>query len=372
MLVALKPAARFRGDELKEHLRRRFSKELASVEVSFEAGDIISQVMSFGSPTPIEVAVQGPSLVENRKFAEKIKGELSRISSLRDLQYGQPFDYPTVQVAVDRRRAGQFNLTMADVAKSLVTATSSSRFVEPNYWRDPVSGNGFQIQVEIPQHRVKSMDDLRQLRLSSDGPQALLGDVADVRYGTAMGEVDRYNMQRVVSLTANLHGEYLGDAAKQVQQVLDRVGNPPRGISVAIRGQIPPLEQTVSGLRVGLLLSVGVIFLLLTFNFQSLRLALTVILTVPAVLCGVLLMLFLTKTTVNVQSFMGAIMAIGVAVANAILFVTFSEFSRKGGASSADAALDGGHSRARGTLITATAMICGMLPMALGLSESGG
>src|SRR5207244_2983949 len=123
-------------------------------------------------------------------------------------------------------------------------------------------------------------------------------------------------MDQVVSQAANQHGEYLVDAAKQVQQVLYRVGNPPRGISVAIRGQIPPLEQTVSGLRIGLLLSVGVIFLLLTFNFQSLRLALTVILTIPAVLCGVLLMLFLTKTTVNVQSFMGAIMAIGVAVAN--------------------------------------------------------
>jgi multidrug efflux pump subunit AcrB len=186
-----------------------------------------------------------------------------------------------------------------------------------------------------------------------------------------MGEVDRYNMQRVVSLTANIHGEYLGDAAKQIEQAIGRVGAPPRGVSVAVRGQIPPLEQTVSGLRIGLLLSIGVILLLLTFNFQSLRLALTVILTIPAVLCGVLLMLFLTKTTVNVQSFMGAIMAIGVAVANAILFVTFSEFSRKEGASSADAALEGGQSRARAILMTAAAMICGMLPMALGLSESG-
>jgi multidrug efflux pump subunit AcrB len=226
--------------------------------------------------------------------------------------------------------------------------------------------------VQIPQNRVKSLDDVRQLRLSSNGPQTLLQDVADVRYGTAMGEVDRYNMQRVVSLTANIHGEYLGDAAKQIEQALARVGAPPRGVSIAVRGQIPPLEQTLSGLRTGLLLSIGVIFLLLTFNFQSLRLAITVILTVPAVLCGVLLMLFLTRTTVNVQSFMGAIMAIGVAVANAILFVTFSEFSRKQGASAADAALEGGQSRARAILMTAMAMIFGMLPMALAMGESGG
>jgi len=186
-----------------------------------------------------------------------------------------------------------------------------------------------------------------------------------------MGEVDRYNMQRVVSLTANLHGEQLGDAAKQIQDVFEKVGNPPRGVTVSVRGQIPPLEQTVSGLRIGLLLAIGVILLLLTFNFQSLRLAITVLLTVPAVLCGVLLMLVVTGTTLNVQSFMGAIMAIGVAVANAILFVTFSEFSRKEGASAHDAAVEGGQGRSRAILMTAAAMICGMLPMALGLSESG-
>jgi len=266
---------------------------------------------------------------------------MSRIPNLRDLQYGQPFDYPSVQITVDRNRAGQFDLTMSDIAKSMVAATSSSRFVEPNYWRDPVSGNGFQIQVEIPQNRTRSIEDLQRLRVSSDGPHALLSDVADVRNGNTMGEVDRYNMQRVVSLTANLHGESLGDAAKQLQQMIARLGDPPRGVTVALRGQIPPLEQTMSGLRIGLLLSVLVIFLLLAFNFQSLRLALTVLLTVPAVLCGVLLMLFVTGTTLNVQSFMGAIMAIGVAVANAILLITFAEFSRKAGAKPLDAALEG-------------------------------
>src|SRR5205807_21708 len=249
MLVALKPEASLRGEELKERLRQRFAKDLPNVEVSFEAGDIISQVMSFGSPTPIEVALQGPSLADNRAFAEKVRAELAKISNLRDLQYGQPFNYPTVQVTVDRNRAGQFNLSVADVAKSIVVATSSSRFVEPNFWRDPVSGNGFQIQVEIPQNRVRSLEDLQGLRLSSSGPQALLRDVADVRYGSTVGEVDRYDMQRVVSLTANLHGEHLGDGAKQIRATLQRVGTPPRGVSVQVRGQIAPLEETVTGLR---------------------------------------------------------------------------------------------------------------------------
>lgn len=371
MLVALKPNTTARSEVLKERLRHRFANELPNVEVSFEAGDIISQVMSFGSPTPIEVAVQGPALADNRNFAEKIRTELGKISNLRDLQYGQPFTYPTVQVSVDRNRAGQFNLTMSDVAKTIVAATSSSRFVEPNFWRDPVSGNGFQIQVEIPQNRVRSIDDMKGLRLSGDGPRTLLSDVANVQYGSTVGEVDRYDSQRVISLTANLHDEYLGDAVKQIQQTLSRVGNPPRGVTVAVRGQIPPLQETVSGLRIGLLLSILVIFLLLTFNFQSIRLALIVLLIMPAVLCGVLIMLLVTHTTLNVQSFMGAIMAVGVAVANAILFVTFAEFNRKEGTPSADAALEGGRSRSRAILMTAAAMIFGMIPMALGLTESG-
>jgi multidrug efflux pump subunit AcrB len=370
--VALQPAATLRGEELRERLRLRFSESLPGVAVSFEAGDIVSQVMSFGSPTPIEVAIQGASLAADRAFAEKLRAQLSKIPSLRDLQYGQPLDYPTVQVAIDRDRAGQFGLSMSNVAKSLIAATSSSRFIEPNYWRDPVSGNGFQIQVEIPQAKMASLQDVRNIPVMEDGePRPLLGDLATVGYGTTMGEVDRYNMQRLVSLTANIHGKVLGDAAKDLRAALERAGAPPRGITVSVRGQLPPLEDTVSGLRIGLLLSVAVIFLLLAANFQSVRLALAVLATVPAVLCGVAVMLRVTGTTLNVQSFMGAIMAIGVAVANAILFVTFAEMRRLEGADHLESALYGGTSRLRAILMTAAAMIAGMTPMALGLGESG-
>ncbi|MFB3825695.1 MAG: efflux RND transporter permease subunit [Bryobacteraceae bacterium] len=368
--VALKPGARVSGDELKERLRQRFARALPNVAVSFEAGDIVGQVMSFGSPTPIEVAMQGPNLANNRAFAEKVKAELGKLSFLRDLQYGQPLDYPTVQVAIDRDRAGQFGLTMSNVARSLVAATSSSRFIEPNYWRDPVSGNAFQIQVEIPQQRMASLDDVRNLPVMQNGAaRPLLGDVADVKYGAAMGEVDRYNMQRVVSLTANIHGAALGDAARGVREALRRVGAPPQGVTVYVRGQAPPLEQTVSGLSVGLLLSIAVILLLLWANFQSVRLALAVLSTVPAVLTGVTLMLLATRTTLNVQSFMGAIMATGVAVANAILLVTFAEMSRQAGASPLEAAVEGARGRMRAILMTASAMIAGMTPMAMGIGQ---
>jgi multidrug efflux pump subunit AcrB len=373
--VALKPSAPTVSDALKETLRQKLKSALPNVLVSFEAADIISQVMSFGSPTPIEVAVQGPSLPANRSFAEKLRVELEKVSSLRDLQYAQPLDYPTVQVTIDRDRAGQFGIAMADVGKSLVAATSSSRFTDPNFWRDPKSGNAFQIQVEIPQHKIASIEDVENLPVmnhdaaSNDVSRPLVADVAKVDYGTAPGEVDRYNMQRVVSFTANIHGKPLGQVVGELRNAIARLGEPPRGITVFTRGQVPAFEETFAGLRIGLLLSIAVIFILLAANFQSFRLAFAVVSTVPAVLCGVLLMLLVTGTTMNVQSFMGAIMAIGISVANAILLVTFAENARHGGQATTDAVIEGSSGRLRAVLMTAMAMTAGMIPIALGTGE---
>src|SRR5206468_1103594 len=212
--------------------------------------------------------------------------------------------------------------------KSLATATSSSRYTDLNFWRDPGSGNGFQIQVEIPQAKMASIEDVADLPVMARNGgtgRPLVSDVATVDYGTTPGEVDRYNMQRVVSFTANVHGKPLGQVVTEIRQAIARAGAPPRGISVNNRGQVPAFEETLAGLRGGLLLSILVIFLLLAANFQSFRLAFAVVSAVPAVMCGVLLMLLVTGTTLNVQSFMGAIMAIGISVANAILLVTFAE-----------------------------------------------
>jgi multidrug efflux pump subunit AcrB len=372
--VSLKPGAPAVTEELKEQLRHELKNALPDVSVSFEAADIISQVMSFGSPTPIEVAVQGPQLAASRAFAEKVRAELVKIDTLRDLQYAQPLDYPSLQIQIDRDRAGQFGVTPSDVARSLVAATSSSRYTELNFWRDPASGNGFQIQVEIPQAKMASIEDVTDLPVmprtaAGDVGRPLVGDVARVDYGTTPGEVDRYNMQRVVSFTANIHGKPLGAVVADIRQAIARAGAPPRGVTVYNRGQVPAFEETISGLRTGLLLSIVVIFLLLAANFQSFRLAFAVISAVPAVVCGVMLMLLVTGTTLNVQSFMGAIMAIGISVANAILLVTFAENARREGASVHDAAVEGGRGRLRAILMTATAMIAGMIPLAVGTGE---
>ncbi|MGH9674756.1 MAG: efflux RND transporter permease subunit, partial [Bryobacteraceae bacterium] len=368
--VALGKGAKVRGEELKERLRSKLAQALPGARISFEAGDIVSEVMSFGAPTPVEVAVQGPSLAANRAHAEKVLRELEKVPQLRDLQYAQPLEYPSVEVLVNRDRAGQFGLTAAGVARSLVAATSSSRFVEPNYWRDPASGNAFQIQVEIPQHRMSSLEDMREVPvMSNGGNRPLLGDVADLKLGTSIGLVERYNMQRVVSFTANVHGRPLGSVAPAVRAAVERAGAPPRGVTVAVRGQLPALEETLGGLGTGLLLAIGVIFLLLAAYFQSMRLAFAIIATAPAVLCGVVLALLATGTTLNVQSFMGAIMATGIAVANAILLVSYAERARVEGAGVFEATHEAARGRLRPILMTASAMIAGMAPIALGIGE---
>jgi len=372
LLVALRPNSHVHLGEFKERLRKRLPEILPGTSISFEAGDIVSQIMNFGAPTPIQVDVNGPNLAANRAFAEKVMAEMQKVSPLRDLQFGQPLDYPTVDIKVDRERAGQLGVTVQDVGRSLVAATSSIRFVQPNYWRDPSSGVAYQVQVEIPQSQMSSIEDVQSIpAMPSGASRPLVGDVADVSYGTMPGEYDRYNQQRMITITANIAGKDLGSVASEVGAAIRRAGEPPRAVAVNIRGQVPPMNQTLSGLQIGLALAIVVIFLLLAASFQSLRLAFVVLSTAPAVILGVAVMLWITGTTLNVQSFMGAIMAIGVSVANAILLVTFAEKNRRDGQSPVSAAIEGARSRLRPILMTSIAMIAGMIPMALAIGEGG-
>jgi multidrug efflux pump subunit AcrB len=326
--------------------------------------------MSFGSNAPVEVAVQGPDLPANRAHAEKIRAELAKITTLRDLAFVQAMDYPTYDVTIDRQKAGQFGLTMGQVARSMVTATSSSRFVEPNYWRDPRSGNAFQIQVEIPFQRMANAEDLKNVPVMDNGAaRPVLGDLAQVKPGKTMALVDRYNMQRVASMTANVHGVAVSEAAEAVEEAVKKAGEPPRGAKIRFGGQIPALKETESNVRAGVAASVLAIFLLLAAFFQSFRLSLAVILSAPAVLAGSLLMLLATGTTLSLQSFMGTVMALGIAMANGILLVSFAEAARREGAGPVEAAASGAKGRLRAVLMTASAMIAGMIPLALGLGE---
>jgi multidrug efflux pump subunit AcrB len=370
--VQLKHGSGLRIEEFKEKLRRSFASKLPGVGFSFEPSDIVSRVLSFGASTPVEISVSGPNLANNRERADKIMTELARIPSLRDLQIGQTLDYPTVKVHVDREKSGMIGLSMQEIADSFVPATSSSRYLSKNFWADPKSGVTYFVEVEIPEQRMDSIEEVKNIPIVKNGKKSvLMRHVADVKEGTALGEYDRYNLQRRIVITANIAGEDLGRVSRALRTTLEAMGAPPRGITQAIRGQVQTMDQIFGGLRSGLVVTVVAIFLLLAANYQSWKLAFVVVSTVPAVLAGVVGMLWITHTTLNIQSFMGGIMSVGVAVANAILLITFAERFRREGMNVEQASIEGARSRLRPILMTSLAMIAGMIPMAVGASEGG-
>ncbi|HYL61062.1 MAG TPA: efflux RND transporter permease subunit [Candidatus Methylomirabilis sp.] len=364
--VALKPKADIDIAALEEKLRQMLSPKFPGSTLSFEPGDLVSQIMNFGAPTPVEVAVIGPSLPASRTYADRLQMEMGKIPELRDLKYELPLDYPSVDVKINRELAGQLGVTTNQVARSLSEATYSSRFTTPNYWADPNTGIAYQVQVQYPQPRITSVQDVQNIPVMPGQSQhPLIGDLAKVDLGTTIGEYDRRNGFRMLTLSANVAGQDLGRVSKEIDRAIQRSGALPRGTSVQVRGQIAPMHETFTSLASGLGLAVLAIFLLLAANYESLRLAFVVLTTAPATVCGVILMLFITRTTLNIESYMGTIMAVGVGTANAILLVTFAEQHRRGGASSIESGIQGAKERMRPILMTSAAMIAGMIPMAL-------
>ena len=372
--IQLKPGSGVAIPALRERLRAVFAAELPGVRCSFEPSDLVSRVMSFGSATPIEVAVSGPNLTASRQHAEVLLAKLRAFPELRDVQLAQELEAPTVEVNIQRERAGLMGVKVSDVTRSLTAATASSRFTVPNYWADPNTGVSYSLQVQVPQASMGSMEDVRNLPVAAGGRSVLLRQVAGVSAGTAVAEFDRYNMARVVSITANLENADLGRVLRKIE-ALPEVSDPkqwPAKSRVDVRGQAGPLRQLMDGFRSGAAVAVAVIFLLLSAYFQSARLALAAISTVPAVLCGALGMLVLTGTTLNIQSAMGTIMSVGVAVANAILLIGYAQTLRQGLSSeSAEIAVAAACARVRPILMTSLAMMAGMVPLALGWGEGG-
>jgi multidrug efflux pump subunit AcrB len=370
MNLALRPQAGIDVVAFEEKLRQILPPKFPGCSFSFEPGDIVSQIMNFGAPTPVELAVTGPDFPATRSFTEKLRDVLSKVSALRDLRIEQPLNYPSVDVRVNRELAGQLGVTAEQVSRSLSEATASSRFTTPNYWADPKTGVGYQVQVQYPQPRMTSLEDVQNTPvMPGDAQHPLLGDLARVTEGTMVGEYDRSNGLWLLSLSANTAGEDLGRVTKSIDAAIRQAGAPPRGVTVQVRGQVAPMRETLTNLGIGLLLAIMVIFLLLAANFESARLAFVIFTTAPAAICGVVVMLLVTHTSLNIQSFMGAIMAIGVGAANAILLVTFADQRRRAGSSALAAGIDGARARMRPIVMTSAAMIAGMIPMALALGE---
>jgi multidrug efflux pump subunit AcrB len=364
--VALRPEARIDVAALEEKLRQTLPSEYPGATFSFEPGDLVNQIMNFGAPTPVEVAVMGPNFAASRAYTDRLRNEMNKIADLRDLKYEQPLDYPSVDVNVNREMAGQLGVTTNQVVRSLSEATYSSRFTTPNYWADPKTGVAYQVQVQYPQPNITSLQDVQNIPvMPGESQHPLIGDLAQVDNGTVVGEYDRRNGSWMLSLSANIAGQDLGRISKSIDAAIQRTGTPPTGTTVQVRGQIAPMRDTFNNLSIGLLLAILAIFLLLAANYESMRLAFVVLTTAPATVCGMILMLLITHTTLNIESYMGGIMAVGVGTANAILLVTFAEQHRRSGGTSIDSGIEGVRERMRPILMTSAAMIAGMIPMAV-------
>ncbi len=351
--------------------RDEAERQAQTTTFGFQPGDLVSEVMSFGSLTPIAVRVMGTDLENVRLHAEKIAAEMKRIPYLRDIHFEQMLDYPAIRVDIDREKAGLSGIRVRDAADPLVEATSSSRFIALNYWIYSPTGFDYQVEVLVPPRRMTDKTQIETLPLKQVNPvvNLMIRDVASVRETKMPGEIDRSASQRYITINANVEGEDMGRASRQVARAIAAAGQPPRGVRVFPLGQLPPMKEMFTSLATGLAIAIFVILLLLTAYFQSFRLALISIGAVPGVLAGVVAILYLTGTTLNIESFMGSIMCLGVSMSNSVLLVAFMDEHWKGGAPATEAAAVGAGDRLRAILMTACAMTVGMMPMALSLER---
>ncbi len=366
--ISIKKEAGIKIESFKEQMRAAVRSALPESKISFEPGDLVEQVINLGSNNPIEIAVLGKNLSQSKDIAEQLQKKLSAIPYLRDVQIATALDYPTLKIDIDRVKAGQLGLTVDQISRSSVAATSSSRFTQPNYWLDKTTGTAYQVQVEYPQYKMNSPEQLDLIPVSTNiNVPVYLRDVATWKKITSPGEYDRINQQRFITLTANIYDKDLGTASTDVNAAIRSLGELPKGVKINVRGQADLLHQTISELEYGLIIAVVVVFLLLAISFQSFRSSITILSIIPAVLSGSLLFLFLTGKTLNIQAYMGVIMAIGVAVANAILFITNANQYQK--QNNEQSYLLAAGNRIRPILMTSLAMIAGMIPMAIGIGE---
>jgi multidrug efflux pump subunit AcrB len=358
-------------DAFRERLRAAATHALPNARLSFEPGDQVEQVLNLGSTNSVEIAVANRNLDQGQKTANTLLQKLATIPELRDLQIATPLQYPAIRLNVDRMRAGQLGLTSDEIARSTVAATSSSRFTAPSYWLDKTTGTAYQVQVQYPFYQMNSTARLEAVPVSSaaGGRSHNLSEVATWSRTSMPGEYDRLNQQRYITITANIAQKDRGTTYAKIRRLIDDMGKLPNGARILLRGQADLLQQTLQSLQFGLLIAIGVIFLTMAIFFQSFRVALATLSVVPAVIAGSLFLLFITRNTLNIQSYMGSIMAVGVAIANSVLFITNAEQLRRTGA--ANSHIEAAGHRLRPILMTSVAMIAGMIPMALGLTEGG-
>ncbi len=391
LLIQLKPKHKPTA-EYQKKIRDLLSRKYPNVTTYFQAADIVSQVLNFGLPAAIDAQINGNDLQADYDIALRLKGKMSLIPGVSDLRIAEPQDYPTFQVNVDRDKALQLGITQQQVASSMLSTLSGASLLQPNFWLDPKSGVNYSVIAQSPQHLIDSVAALSNIPLSTPGSSSginglpassaataidgatqaqpqLLGNLATINHHWDPAVVAHYTVQRVIDVDAAVQGRDLGSVASAVQREIDHLGKLPAGTHVVIRGQSQAMRDSFRTLGEGIVLAIILVYLLMVANFQSWLEPFVIMMAVPGALAGVLWMLAITGTTINVESLMGAIMAVGVGVANGNLLITFANELREEGYSPLAAAIEAGRIRFRPIIMTALAMILGMLPMALSLGS---
>lgn len=369
--VALKDDYKVDLDELKDKIREKAKSIDGQIKLSFEPIELTDKILSQGSPTPVEVRFTGRDKKLNEAYAHKLVTELEKINYLRDVQIGQSIKYPSININIDRIRAAQLGVDMTDVSRSLIASTSSSRYTEKNTWVDEKGNYAYSVQVEVPESKMSSKDDIGEIPILKNSARPLLSDVATLTTDTTYGEIDDLGAMPVLTVTANLYKKDLGGASKDVNKAIAALGELPRGLNVQLIGLSSTLKDTLDSLQSGLLVAIVVIFLMLAANFQSFKVSAIVLTTVPAVLLGSLTLLMLCGSTLNLQSYMGMIMSVGVSISNAVLLITNAEQIRIHNGDALLSAKEAAALRLRPIIMTAMAMVAGMIPIALGLGDAG-
>jgi len=360
----------------QQKIRELLARQYPNVTAYFQAADIVSQVLNFGLPAAIDAQINGNNLQSDYDIALRLKDKMSLIPGISDLRIAEPQDYPTFAVNVDRAKALELGITQQQVASSMLSTLSGAMLLQPNFWLDPKSGVNYSVVSQAPQHLIDSVATLSNIPLSTppsatgtQGQPQLLGNLGTITHGWDPAVVAHYTVQRVIDVDAAVHGRDLGSVTSAVQRGIDNLGKLPAGTHVVIRGQSQAMRDSFRTLGEGLVLAIVLVYLLMVANFQSWLEPFVIMMAVPGALAGVLWMLAITGTTVNVESLMGAIMAVGVGVANGNLLITFANELREEGYSPLAAAIEAGRIRFRPIIMTALAMILGMLPMALSLGS---
>jgi multidrug efflux pump subunit AcrB len=373
ILVSLTPKHHPTANYVRE-LRKVLPREFPGVIFYFLPADMISQILNFGLPAPIDIKIVGNNVEQTKVYADRLLPELKRIPGAVDLHIQQAFDGPKLHIQVDRTKAAQSGFTQLNLAQNLLTSLSGSFQTQPQFWLNPSNGVSYSLVTQTPQYDIQSIQDLRNIPISG-GAQSqpeVLSDLANISREPEMADVDHYNIRRTVDIYGAVQDRDLGGVGRDIDKIV--AANKkylPRGSRVMVAGQLETMQTSYQGLLYGLFGAIVLVYLLIVVNFQSWLDPFVIITALPAALAGIVIFLFVTHTTLSVPALMGAIMCMGVATANSILVVSFAKEQLASHGNPIEAALQAGFTRFRPVLMTALAMIIGMVPMALGLGEGG-